>query len=103
PGRRRGSAGFEYGRDVLPPIRLVQLPDQEMSRDTERGRGGAGAVAAALQGEEADDPAAMDAAEPVRGAPAHRVADEEDGNARQLGMEALRPELGECPQQRFVA
>ena len=54
-------------------------------------------------GEEPGDAAAMNAAEPVRGASPHRVADEEDGDGRQLRVQALCAELGECPKQRVVA
>ena len=103
PGRPGGSAGFENGRDVLSPVRLVQRSDQEISRDAGRCRCGAGVVAAALHGEEPGDPRAMNAAEPVRGASPHRVPDEKDGNVRQLRMQTLRAEVGECLKQRFIA
>src|SRR5688572_7518838 len=98
-----GAPGFENGRDVVSPIRLIQCSDQEVSRNVGGCRCGAGIVAGALHGQEPGHPCAVNAAEPVRGASPHRVPDKKDGNVCQLGMQTLRAELREGLEQRLVA
>ena len=48
PGRPGGSAGFEHGRDVRSPVRLIHPSDQQESRNGGRRPCGARVVAAAL-------------------------------------------------------
>ena len=98
-----GAAGCENGRDVFSPIRFIQSANQEISGDACGCGGRARVVAPAFHGQEPGNTGAMNTAESICRASAHRVPDEKDRSGRELGVLTLARELGKCTKQRFIA